>query len=985
MAVEVRPYNRAGQRLAPTTLPAGLPWSACRRVVVRNSVENSIEVDTPASLIDALALGPEVYLRVAVDGVEQPDWYVLEDDGDDPTDEGGPVRPLTTGGRGAMAILGWGTVYPQAHVAGQPVAGLDPIFQFANASVGQIVTTLVDKAKARGCFPHLTLGFSATLDSAGVAWPVDQRYSISYDAGMSLLTVVQNMLDDAWCDAEMVGFRLDLYAPDTALAADHPQTVLRLGREVKSAPRKRTRRSVVSTLLGGGDEGAMVEVSDPDALAKYGRREGYEGRGGMTDIGVLAAVTTTSLQRQTDASEALTLDLEPSATPTLPRPGAYVRYDQRRQSTNLLEPLRVQSIAWEYGDDPTLSVELMDLWMDRDVRIARRLEALTRGSGSNERVPTSRPPIEDDGIAPLAPGGVSVTPFVYYPHRYTTVSGLAPQSAAVVSWPPVTQNTDGTPFNDFGRYVVGMLMTDRPGATWSAERASQTNSVQWSGFAFGENVQFRVAAEDQDGNRSGWQYSPVTTLTAAAGPIPDAPNPTVSARLGQVFVEWNGLTDAGATPPNYVIGAEVHVSTDPGFTPSSATQRGLTASASIPVLVPGLPLGTTQYVKIVLVDFAGTRGLASDAIAVTPQPLVTADMLDGAVGTAKLANLAVTNAKIADLSINDAKIVSVSAGKITTGTLFADVILSGAIQTAGSGARTTLSASGFFAYNASNQVTVRIETNGNAAFAGTITAAEVTGYLRTVSSGGAQIVLRPDGIADPSGALVPAMILATGTSGELAPGAVYAYSSTYATGKRWMHSVMRSPVVSTFGSQYSFIRCSVVGKTGGYSTPEYVPAEVVLGFGDGSTIAAVPNLTSTLDTSTSAPGFSFRGNSTSVGLRSLNNMLDVVNSTGTAWATIRAASFPVQSGAASKVGIRPADEVDALAIIRDNPSMLWTYDQDVVADGGRLRIGPVADGLPELLVQRDADGRYWMDGTGVGGLLWRAVHQLATRARRLPA
>jgi hypothetical protein len=980
VSVQVRPYDRSGNRLAPTTLPAGLPWSKCERVITFNA-EGSINTDVPASLIDALALGPEVYLRIAVDGVEQSDWYMLDDDGDDPAAAEGTARPITTGGRGVMAVLDWAQVYPQGYTPGGAIAGLDMIYEFANATPGKIMYDLITAAKARGCFPQLTMNFTATTDSSGAAWPQDKLYSLTYQVGTTLLTVLHNMLDAGWCDAEMVGFQLNLYAPNTALAGDHPQTVVRLGREVQQAPRQRTRRAIVSAMLGGGDEGALVEVVDNTALALYGRREGYEGRGGITDIGVLTSVTQTSLGRQTDVSETITVALDPATAPALPRPGHYIRYDQRRLSSTQLEPMRIQSIAWAYGDSPTLSVELNDLWMDRDVLLKRRLDALTNGSGSNERVPTAAPPVTNDGIAPKAPSGITVTPFIYYPTRYSTIQGLAPQAAASLTWPPVSQNSDNSPFNDFGHYAISVLEVDRPGATWSADRSSQTNAAQWSGFTFAENVQFRVAAVDQDGNRSAWTYSATTPLTAAAGAIPQPSDPAVTTRLGQVFVHWDGLTHAGIVPDRWIVGVEVHTSTDPAFVPNDATKRDVLGSIGDSV-IPGLSLGTQQYVRLVCIDFNGTRGLASAAIGVTPTALVTADMLDGAVGSAKLADLAVTTAKIADLSINDAKIVSVDAGKITTGTLFADVLLSGSIQTASGGARVALKSDGFTAYNSTGSVTVRIDTAGNASFAGTITAAQITGYLRSVGSGGTQVTMRPDAIQTPDAGLAPGLTFTTGISGETAGGSLHSYSEVYSGTKRWMHTMMRSPTVS--GAGYSFVRASIVGQPGGYSAPTYVPSEVALGFGDGSTIVAVHNMTSTHDATTSSPGWSFRGNGTSAGLRSLNNNLDVVNVDGSAWATVRASAFTVQSGSAVKEGIRPADDVDAVAVIRDNPAMLWRYLPEFATDG-RLRLGPLADGLPDFVRQVDDEGRHWLDQASVGGLLWRAVGQLAERAARLPA
>jgi hypothetical protein len=357
--VSLRVYDRENNRLAI------LPWMTLTRAVVRNDV-GALNTEVPKALIPAGVLDGERYLRVAVNGVEMPEWYVLDDDGDDDADVGGTMRPVAIGGTGAGSILDWGVVYSWQYELDPSgvtdLMQLDPFQDFAGKTPGFIMAALIDQAKARGCFPHLSYSFTADVDSAGVGWPT--LYSRKYDIGTSLLKVLTTMSDDGWVDWKMTGFTLDLYAADTALAVD-TDVVLRLGKGVTQAPRKRTRKTTRSVLLSNGDQGATVEVADAAAEATWGRREGYEGRSGVTDLGTLTAATQVSLARQTDASESFTLELDPYSlpeeTPALPRPGGYIHYDRRRLSPTELEPLRVQSIAYDYGDPPKVSVELLDL------------------------------------------------------------------------------------------------------------------------------------------------------------------------------------------------------------------------------------------------------------------------------------------------------------------------------------------------------------------------------------------------------------------------------------------------------------------------------------------------------------------------------------------------------------------------------------------------------------------------------------------------
>lgn len=72
---------------------------------------------------------------------------------------------------------------------------------------------------------------------------------------------------------------------------------------------------------------------------------------------------------------------------------------------------------------------------------------------------------------------------------------------------------------------------------------------------------------------------------------------------------------------------------------------------------------------------------------------------------------AITTAKIANLAVNDAKIGSVAAGKITTGTLAADIVVGARIKTADTGARVELNSTGLKAYNSSGTQTVSIASS----------------------------------------------------------------------------------------------------------------------------------------------------------------------------------------------------------------------------------------------------------------------------------
>lgn len=97
-----------------------------------------------------------------------------------------------------------------------------------------------------------------------------------------------------------------------------------------------------------------------------------------------------------------------------------------------------------------------------------------------------------------------------------------------------------------------------------------------------------------------------------------------------------------------------------------------------------------------------------DAVEVRRQ-IDTLLIQDAAITTAKIANLAVTNAQINDLSV----------GKLTTGTLGADIIVGARIKTANTGARVELSSAGLAAFDSGGNQTVNIASaDGSVAIIG---------------------------------------------------------------------------------------------------------------------------------------------------------------------------------------------------------------------------------------------------------------------------
>ena len=97
------------------------------------------------------------------------------------------------------------------------------------------------------------------------------------------------------------------------------------------------------------------------------------------------------------------------------------------------------------------------------------------------------------------------------------------------------------------------------------------------------------------------------------------------------------------------------------------------------------------------------------------------------VDTLLIQQAAITTALIADLAVNNAKIADLDVGKLTTGTLNADVTVSARIKTADTGARAEMNSGGFGLWDSGGTQTV--------AFAGSNGSVKIVGNLLSGTSG----------------------------------------------------------------------------------------------------------------------------------------------------------------------------------------------------------------------------------------------------------
>lgn len=522
-------------------------------------------------------------------------------------------------------------VYP----SGWPTSSNPPTQAYSAVTIGQVLIDLIQKAQARGGLAGVTWSFNATNDSNGQPW---SNVTISFNAQTTYLICFQTMAQYALCDLKMVGYRLDAYQYQTQ-GVDHttvePPLIMRRGRDLTQAQAQNSTLGLANVALVAGNDNTYVEVDNNPSITTRGRREVGYSQNGVTDQGTLSAVGAALLQTVADEVRARTLQLN-FADPKCPFPvtnfdvGDWVYVDI---TDGTLKRQRVMQWSVSMANDGTLTgtVALDNIFQEKINRLNGKLNALQNGviiQGASN--PT---PVQTIKFPPKVPTGLGVGSSTYQDNQGHTFA------QASITWNPVTQNTDGDPETQLAYYSVQYRLN--PSGAWSAVRNVQagTTAAFESPFQPGVAYDFQVSATDNQGNSSGW--STTVTATMSSDVIsPNAPStPTVSSRLGQLSVVWDGL-DSGAQPmPVDFDHANVYVSpTGAGFTPSSANLFG-TMRTGQTLQIPGslLTYNTQYWVKLTAVDQSGNVSPASASGTATLLQVVNTDVGTGQVGLSNIA------------------------------------------------------------------------------------------------------------------------------------------------------------------------------------------------------------------------------------------------------------------------------------------------------------------------------------------------------------
>jgi hypothetical protein len=384
------------------------------------------------------------------------------------------------------------------------------------------------------------------------------------------------------------------------------------------------------------------------------------------------------------------------------------------------------------------------------------------------------------------------------------------------------------------------------------------------------------------------------------------------------------------------------------------------------------------------------------------------------VGTSIIQDAAITNALIANLAVDNAKIASLDVGKITAGTLMADVLIGSTIRTASSGARVELTGTGIRLYDGSNAVKahmdpstgqlrifstadlshtsvahglqVGLSTSTNLAFDDNEIMSRDNGSYGDlfinregghVYIGGIQGGFNPD---ESDWGLFPAnydhyfTIRAFTNVWDFSAGDYADEFPPFSVGDLaglhlWMD---RNHIAATNGDAVSTL----------YLQPPYIG-----GTNHTTSVSMASNQIFVEALTTGGSNSGIRGASAAdVGIQFYNGQALIRTDGWLAYQPIVAQAFTLSSQRSLKHDIT---DIDPLALVEDAPSTMWKYD-DEIETSDHWHIGPMADDLPAELRrvvkgEEDNDGHMGLDLATIAGIAWEGVRQLSKRQRQLNA
>jgi hypothetical protein len=514
-------------------------------------------------------------------------------------------------GDNAWRVLG----YPN------PVPGWTP---------GEVLLTLLSEAEERGVRAPswLTANFTVDYDSYGVPW--ERGLDWSFGIGDKLSSVVEKLEElvcDVWIDPDTLTLNMATkrgvdrsvyrYAADGVTVVSAP-IVFSKGHNLGSSIIDGVSDIANSLVVSTADGWAEIVDSKTASVSEYGRIEA------KLDTGVSSSVSSA-------VADAVFLQKampeEGASYVVIPKTGS-IPYVDFQVGDWVLAPnalgtsvkRRVMSIAVEETESgtPAYMVEFDTIFQDNEEKLDAWLQKLGGGSlggqfsnsGGGSGAPIGTPTVT----------GPSATPIIQFPQAPTNLeassvglwsaNGVEAYSEVTLTWEAVTLNTDGSPTTPLFYEVWGHLTSD---SDYTYERFGQTSltTATFRPFQAGSEWTFEVRAYNNP-NAAGEPSAPVDhVMVGPTAPMDPPDAPVLTSSKGVLQVAWNGLLAGQAPPPQFrYVYAMVAPTAGGVYTRTGATlsRDGRT------ILISGLTIGATYWVKLAAVDGVGIVSPESTAV-----------------------------------------------------------------------------------------------------------------------------------------------------------------------------------------------------------------------------------------------------------------------------------------------------------------------------------------------------------------------------------
>lgn len=510
---------------------------------------------------------------------------------------------------------------------------------FVGRHAGSVFAELLGEAKQRGRLSGMTYKFTTTHDSAGKPWP-SQTGMVQVNTGTDLGALLTTFVEGGQLDFRTQGRELQVYIQDTVMnRAPQEDVILRYGLQIDEAPDRSTLEGLAGEVLFMGDDGLMFTRNNPEAMQPWGVWESSTSQSGIKSEAAgqvyAKAALAEAAGRRTERTRGL--QFHDGITEPLPYvhylPGDYIFAPGADGKS---ERQRVQQITLtKDGTKGSVSGNLVlnDRFLEREIRTARRVQAVTNGSsiGGTGSMPeqeqyvdlrTPNPPryVHGEGEGEYVKN-LGFKAFInaewYWDGNATNgtsmVDGL---SSYEIQYRPIREGTLGNQSNAMAWLKAPSAGGDDPTVSfgpvdgWDARLNSTVT------------YELRVRAVAQNGKVSAWSRTAAIKVSGDAIPPTPPSRPSARAEGSVIWVEWDGKMNSGGQPPSDFFSIQIHEAKVPEGTPteddgsiadshldalsySLVESTPLTDTGSAPVF--DREYGVNYAYKFTATDFFGNR------------------------------------------------------------------------------------------------------------------------------------------------------------------------------------------------------------------------------------------------------------------------------------------------------------------------------------------------------------------------------------------